>query len=299
MGRGAYDIVVDPSKETGPSCHQQGENMRKTLPGMSLLMIGLLFTFTKLADGAAIRSPREEVTEIVSQIRRADYEGDRTALKKSYDGLAPFLENKELASRVRYWRGFALWRSAINGSNDSTETNALEQEFRQAVDEFKEAVAKDPGFVDAKVGMISCLGYIAYFHRKESDRVPELLGQIYPLVKEAREAAPDNPRLIWVLGPILWYTPADRGGGLDKVIANYERGLELCSKTKTPDDSLEPSWGKPELMMSLAYSYLQKNPPDVNAAERNARSALELVPYWHYLRDILLPQIVTAKTKNT
>jgi hypothetical protein len=35
----------------------------------------------------------------------------------------------------------------------------------------------------------------------------------------------------------------------------------------------------------------------VNAAERYARSALEIVPYWHYLRDILLPQILAAKAK--
>jgi tetratricopeptide (TPR) repeat protein len=264
-----------------------------------LFVIGPLLAFVTRAQSAGDRSPREEVTQIVSRIRRADYEGDRATLKNSYDGLAPYLENKELASRVRYWRGFALWRSAINWANDpAIDPKELEKEFKQAIDEFKEAVAKDLGFVDAKVGMISCLGYIAYFHRKESDRMPELLAPIYSLVKEAKEAAPDNPRLIWVLGPILWYTPVDRGGGLDKAIENYERGLEVFPKIKASDDSLEPSWGKPELMMSLAYTYLQKNPPDVKAAERYARGALEVVPYWHYLRDILLPQIVAAKTKT-
>jgi hypothetical protein len=101
------------------------------------------------------------------------------------------------------------------------------------------------------------------------------------------------------MGPILWNTPVDRGGGLDKVIENYERGLEICSKLKAPEDGFDPSWGKPELMMNLAYTYLQKTPPDLNAAERMARGALELVPDWHYLRDILLPQIVAAKTKAT
>jgi len=32
-------------------------------------------------------------------------------------------------------------------------------------------------------------------------------------------------------------------------------------------------------------------------AERQARAALELVPYWHYVRDILLRQIQEAKAK--
>jgi hypothetical protein len=50
-------------------------------------------------------------------------------------------------------------------------------------------------------------------------------------------------------------------------------------------------------MMSLAYCYLNGNAADVNAAERYARQTLEIVPYWHYVRDILLPQIIAAKAK--
>ena len=36
---------------------------------------------------------------------------------------------------------------------------------------------------------------------------------------------------------------------------------------------------------------------DVDAAERYAHDALEIVPYWHYVRDILLPQILAAKAE--
>jgi hypothetical protein len=101
-----------------------------------------------------------------------------------------------------------------------------------------------------------------------------------------------------VRGPILWNTPPERGGGQDRAIESYRRGLELCSRVKASDDPLEPSWGKPELMMSLAYSYLNTKPGDLNTAERYARDALEIVPYWHYMRDILLPQILAAKPKS-
>jgi hypothetical protein len=156
---------------------------------------------------------------------------------------------------------------------------------------------QDPTFVDAKVGTISCLGFLAFMNRKDQARAKELVGRILSLVKEADEMAPDNPRLIWVHGPILWNSPRERGGGQDKAIENYQRGLETCSKIKASDDALEPAWGKPELMMSLAYCYLNANKPDVNAAERYARGALEIAPYWHYVRDILLPQIIAAKAK--
>jgi hypothetical protein len=43
--------------------------------------------------------------------------------------------------------------------------------------------------------------------------------------------------------------------------------------------------------MNLAWSQLNRAAPEVAAAESNARAALALVPNWHYVRDILLPQI--------
>ena len=239
----------------------------------------------------------KQVAPIVAQIQRGDYEGDRPAMQRGYDDLKPFTEDKELASRVRYWRGFAQWRRAINGFNDSVDPKEFEQNLKTAVEDFKISMEKDPTFVDAKIGTISSLGYLAFMNRKDQARAKELVGQMLPLVKEATDVAPDNPRLIWVRGPIFWNTPPERGGGQDKAIENYQHGLKVCSKIKLSDDPLEPSWGKPELMMNLAYCYLNANKPDVNAAERNARAALEIVPYWHYVRDILLPQIVAAKAK--
>ena len=257
----------------------------------------LIFFALSFAAATRANDAREQAGRIVARIQRADYQGDRPAMQRGYDALKPFMEDPKLASHVRYWRGFAQWRLAINGFNDAVDPKDLEQNLNTALDEFKIAMENDPTFVDAKVGTISCLGFLAFMNRKDQARAKELVGQILPLVKEADELASDNPRLIWVHGPILWNSPPERGGGQDKAIANYQRGLEACSKIKTSDDLLEPSWGKPELMMSLAYCYLNANSADVNAAERYARSALEIVPYWHYVRDILLPQIVAAKAK--
>jgi hypothetical protein len=49
--------------------------------------------------------------------------------------------------------------------------------------------------------------------------------------------------------------------------------------------------------MSLAHEYMTKNPPELDKAEQNARATLELVPDWHYVRDILMPKIMEAKAK--
>jgi hypothetical protein len=240
--------------------------------------------------------PRETALKLVAQIQKADYQGDRAALQNLYAYLEPFLADEKLASRVRYWRGFALWRRAINGFNESADPKDLEHDLTQAIGEFKESTAKDPAFVDARVGTISCLGNLAYLARGYADRVQELIAQSSPLVKELRASDPENPRFVWVLGPILWNIPPERGGGQDKAIESYLKGLETARKLKgTVSDPLDPSWGEPELLMSLAWSNLNRATPDLNAADQYAHSALALVPYWHYVRDILLPQIPTAK----
>jgi hypothetical protein len=248
--------------------------------------------------GLAASDGRDAVVKIVTQIQRADYEGDRPALRRLYGELAPFAEDKEIGARVQYWRGFALWRRAINGFNETVDPKESAADVADATEAFRSSFAKDPAFVDAKVGAVACLGLSMWLNMKDPARMQEFGAQASPLLSEARAADADNPRLLWVLGPIQWQMPAERGGGQDKAIATYEKGLQVIRKQKKPSDPLEPSWGEPELLMSLAWSNLNKTTPDLDAAEKNARAALELVPYWHYTRDILMAKIREAKAKQ-
>jgi uncharacterized protein YciI len=250
------------------------------------------------ADKTGLEPSRDSIIRLVTQIQKADYEGDRPVLKRLHDELTPIPEDNKLAARVLYWRGFALWRTAINGFNETPTPTDLQEDLTQAVADFKDAIARDPAFVEAKIGAGSSLGYLMYLSRKDPTRIQELFQQSSPLLKEAMAAAPDNPRLLWVLGPIRWSSPPERGGGQDKAFEIYNKGLEAArSQKRDVVDPLEPSWGEPELLMSLAWSNLNRTTPDLNAAEQDAQAALKLVPYWHYVRDILMPQIQAAQAK--
>ena len=178
----------------------------------------------------------------------------------------------------------------------------MQNDLQTALDEFDEATRIDPAFVDAKVGALSCVGFLAYSVRHEdppSAKTTELMARTRALWKELETEAPDNPRFLWVEGPIFWNIPPQYGGGQPKAIETYEKGLTLIRAQKTAaGNSLDPSWGEPELLMSLAWSKLNQTTPEVNAAEQDAESALKLVPYWHYVRDILLPQIREAQRKT-
>jgi hypothetical protein len=215
---------------------------------------------------------RDTIIHIVTQIQRADYEGDRAALKRLLHELTPLPEDNRLASRVLYWRGFAMWRRAINGFNETPTPSDLDEDLTQAITDFKDSIARDAAFVEPKLGAGSSFGYLMDLHRKDQARVQELFQQSSPLLKEALAAAPDNPRLLWVLGPIRWSSPAERGGGQGKAFDLYNQGLDAIRKQKPSGDPLEPSWGEPELLMNLAWSNLNRTAPDLSAAEEDAQA---------------------------
>lgn len=265
---------------------------------IAMLMTSATMVFATPPAGQS----RDQVIKIVAEIQRADYEGDRTALKRLHAELVPFVEIRDLAVRAQYWQGFAMWRRAINGFNDKVAAEELQADLTMALNEFDQAAAKDPAFVDAKIAALSCMGLLAFsVHQQEPDRVQmqEFIAQARKLRKEIEAVSPDNPRLLWVLGPMVWNTPAEHGGGQVKAIEMYEKGLETIRNNKTPPpDPLDPSWGEPELLMSLAWSNLNRTAPNLNAAQQEASFALGLVPYWHYVKDILMPQIQDARKRR-
>jgi hypothetical protein len=115
-------------------------------------------------------------------------------------------------------------------------------------------------------------------------------------MKEAELQDPQNPRLYWVKGPMLWYIPEEKGGGEKRAFEAYAAGFKaLTNASRKNPDSVVPAWGEAELLMNRAWSKLHGKPVQVASAEEDARKALKLVPYWHYLRDILLPDIEKAK----
>jgi len=168
--------------------------MRNGRAVLFALTIFVLSAATELypADTTGLEPSRDSIIRIVTQIQRADYEGDRPALKRLHDELTPIPEDNQLAARVLYWRGFALWRRAINGFNESPTPTDLEGDLTQAVADFKDSIVRDPAFAEPKIGAGSSLGYLMFLHRKDPTLMQELLQQSSPLLKEAMATDPDN-----------------------------------------------------------------------------------------------------------
>jgi hypothetical protein len=136
--------------------------------------------------------PHSAVASLAARIRAADYAADRPALAKLFEELAPYTSGP-LASRARYWRGFAMWRRALNGFNDDADKAELAADLRKGIEEFEGAMAIDPRFVDAKIADASCLVNLSVLTSGPARM--EGYKRHRELLDEARKEAPANPRL--------------------------------------------------------------------------------------------------------
>jgi hypothetical protein len=236
-------------------------------------------------------TPHDAVVRIANGIRRAGYEDDRPRLMTLFAEMEPYTAG-ELASRARYWRGFALWRGAWNGIVDGAPWEQIEADWTGAADEFRQALTLEPEFVDARIGQLACrVGLAPTILASER---PKEHRRIWDLFVETQKAAPENPRLAWVFGTVKWETPVKLGGGQDKAIQMYKDGLGW-SRKQTVTDAADPLWGEAELLMSLASANLNARTPNLDAAGHYAQAALNICPNWRWIQDVLSPKIEEAK----
>ena len=263
----------------------------------------ILFLFALALSWFATALAQTSAEKIVPAIIRADYEGDRAGLDRLFHDLQPVkvnATNRRLAAQVHYWRGFAKWRRAINGFNVNADNADLEHDLRTAVAEFEASRAAEPSFTDAAVGLIGCLQNLTYVHRNDKVKTGEFVQRFVALFKELNQADPNNPRLAWLYGGGQMFMaqaapPEERAKLQAAAMATYRRGLEHARTQKRPASVLEPSWGEPEILMSLGWASFNQQKPDVAAAEKYVQEALTLVPHWHYVKNILMPQIRAAR----
>ena len=125
-----------------------------------------------------------QIAKTIEEIRRADYEGDRIALKTLFADLEPYIDVPEITARALYWRGFAMWRSAIIGFNDGATPGELEESLAQAMRQFEDSLGADTDFIEAKIRLASSTGLMAYLQRRNDDLVRELTSRTLVALKE-------------------------------------------------------------------------------------------------------------------
>ncbi len=239
------------------------------------------------------RSHRQALS-LIAQVQEADYLGDLAELRRLHSRMEPLLSDSALARDIRYWRGFALWRRATNAANEGVLADSIIADLEASAVEFQEALILDTGYVEARIGKAAVLMNAAHFRRHDWDRATVFMTEALRLVADARKADPDNPRLVFVAAARTYWALREYGGDRLRAIAEVERALAANRQAAPGRSPLEPVWGEAELHMQLAFFHLNVDPPHHQAARHHARRALALSPRWHYVRDILLPQIESS-----
>jgi hypothetical protein len=257
---------------------------------MSVLVLAVL-------AGASVptAAPEQPLSDLVVAVRAADYRGAREDLKR----LALALErpgDARLEAYRHYWRGFAWWRRALNGFNETPLPGDLETDLRACVTSFRAALEREPEWIEPSIGLVGCWSALLYVPSVDGPQREAILKEALPMVREVDERGSSNPRALWLDGGSRIGAPPPRGGDLQKAAAAFHRGVASALDEQRSIPAGEPvwvpRWAGAENLMSLAYLYTHTAAVNRPLALAYAEGALLAAPDWHYVRDVLWPQIM-------
>ena len=255
------------------------------------IAIGMLLCAVAASPAPPLETCRLDA--LAREVLAADYRGDRAELAR-LDAELGRLPDGGLAEYRDYWRGFARWRRAINGFNETPTPGDLATDLETAVVHFRSALGRRPDWIEGKLALVGCWGNLLYLAGQDEARRKALLDDALPTFRWIIQNAGDNPRALWIKGGMEMSAPPPTGGDFGKAAATLEHGVasawrEAAAEPEPP--GYEPRWGGPENLMDLAYLWSHAPRKDRRAALAYAQGALTAVPSWHYVRDVLLPQI--------
>jgi hypothetical protein len=263
----------------------------KIMTARSLIALALFYCGSFVVAGEP--SANDKLIAAKASLTDADYRGDLPRIASLRTQITPLSGDKDFGYLADYWTGFASWRLAINGANAQMAADDLKANLERATADFESSFRKKEDFADAYAAASSVHGWLAFLHRDDPALMKSHLEISKQFLAKAEALEPANPRVLWVRGGAFLFAPPAYGGSVERAIEIYNNQVE-ASGPLTPNSPL-PDWGEPEALMSLAYAEMVKSTPDLNAATGDARAALTLQPQWHYVRDILMPQIETKR----
>ncbi len=114
-------------------------------------------------------------------------------------------------------------------------------------------------------------------------------------IERAREAAPNNPRVLLAQGISLYNTPSMWGGDTDDTEEATARLQEATNRfaNTAPTDPLQPNWGHADAYAWLGIAHANDNRPrEARAAFENA---LDVRPGYGWVQHVLMPELAAAE----
>ena len=169
----------------------------------------------------------------------------------------------------------------------------LKEDLLAAISSFKSALARVQTGSKRRSASWAARGALIFLAGQDKVERDKVLAEYIPVMKDLMANGNENPRALWLIGGMQLQAPPPTGATRSRRLrpcrrASRRRAARRSSSSRAPYD---PTWGGPENLMNLAYLYSQGNVQNRELAMAYAEGALVAAPEWHYVRDVLFPQI--------
>ncbi len=225
----------------------------------------------------------------VAAIQRAAIEQDRETLSSSREILAEAIEAAAAANQpaLRYAHAFASWQLAAGEPRGSKTYKGY---LKDAEEQLERDLKQNPNDAEAQALYGTVNGWLVTGMWSGLRRGPRA-DKAY---KKARELAPENPRVAMHQGVSRLFRPEMFGGGLDKAEAELTEALELFEKE--PAEKEWPNGGHAENFGWMGQVMFRKG--EMDKARAYYEQALELEPDYHWVLEVLIPELEAATTQG-
>ena len=216
------------------------------------------------------------------------------AVRALVAGLAVVLDEVDGGSfgeYREYWKGFALWRRALNGFNETPTPSDLAEDLEKAIVHFRRSLDLRPNWIEARIGIVGCGASLLFLAGNDEAKKQALRKEFVPMLQAVQKEGGENPRALWLIGGMQFGAPPPMAA-ISPRRRRLTHGLRSPGASRRPGlpPPWAPTWGgrrTSRISPHLVPCPRAQQEPGVAYAQ----GAITAAPDWHYVKDILLPQI--------
>jgi hypothetical protein len=198
-----------------------------------------------LAGATGLWSQNQYQEKMLESIEALD--GAKTV--EDYTQLANVFERIGLAEENK-WHPFYYQVLCLTAKSFEIEgTDARDQLIDQAETALKKV--EELGGDEGEIAVLKARIYQARLSVDPASRSMVYGPKTMMLLAQTRAKAPQNPRVLFLLGQTLYFTPEGLGGGKEKALPLIRQAVQIFRETDT-SNTLDPRWGQDEAEGFLA-----------------------------------------------
>ena len=209
--------------------------------------------------------------------------GSIDSLKQARALFKQATDSAEHRALAHYYAALADYRLANQLPDDAEDQK--EPVLKDAIDHLKTATNLDPTLADAWALLSGCYG-----QRMGLDpmRGMSLGPKANDAMSNAKDLAPENPR-VWIIdGTSDFFAPSMFGGDKERAFRKFTKAARLAEK-ESVEDPLMPSWGHAEAHAWIGLAHMEAG--RYEKAHTAFEDALDVNADFGWVKDVLLPKL--------